>query len=595
MLQRLRSTPVRARVEICLEKVEMPGKERGGMISAQLCKGKRGSSIGLASQVTSLGSGHVALWDDCRLSLLVTLYEGADSIFLDKKCSLNLLRSATHGSETHFLGSLSLPIGAMANEGRLARRRSESKDSNASVDTSNIDIAASSRAHHQTRLLHMQATSSTGRSTDIFCDLNVSVSFGDTAGEDASPACSETSMCTATSFDDAAFGALKLHVIEMEDMMKELNHSHQKKDMQLSKAKSRIADLKNRLERALEVGEKFSAKVVAQSEATVAAKISDTVNNEDPPSQVALAVLRIENSRLRFQLLEAQDALLSANSMKSPGKNSYGTTPSTAGDAKAAPEALTGSSDERTHSSDSAGYALIHPFIHPSSSSSYLAVNGVKREVLSDVDADDESYYFTKSTPSVPGNPLDSSHSSEINSDDGSDTSDLGWCDGGMSALFPSPAKPTSHIACQTDQKCRFLDLATGAVTITGADTTFQEESVHDTSAAILVNLNTLSMQLETKMSEVTILEDQIHLLRERSKSEARERHKKEKEKMLVLEAHMLECKTELRSRGDMVDEERAKVHALKQVLMRLTRYFSAADKRNLYEAGVILTDGVVV
>jgi hypothetical protein len=30
-------------------------------------------------------------------------------------------------------------------------------------------------------------------------------------------------------------------------------------------------------------------------------------------------------------------------------------------------------------------------------------------------------------------------------------------------------------------------------------------------------------------------------------------------------------------------------------VLMRLTRYFSAADKRNLYEAGVILTDGVVV
>jgi len=487
----------------------------------------------------------------------------------------------------------------MANEGRAAWR-SESKGSSEELYTNDTDgragIPFGPPAHYHKQLLHVQAKSATGRSTDIYCDLNVTISFGDTAGEGDSPACSDSSICTATSFDDAAFATLKRHVVELEDRLKELTHSHQKKDMQLSKAKSRIAELKSRLERALDAGEQFSAKVVADSEKTVAEKISDTVNNEDPPSIVALAVLRIENSRLRFQLLEAQEALLSAGitSVKSPSKNAKATA-GAGGVTKAAPETLTGSSDERTHSSDRAGYASIQRFIYPSSSSSYLVMGGSKHETLNDVEADDE-YYITNSTQSAPGNPFDSSRSSETNSDGESvNDDDLGWCDGGMSALFPSPVRSTSECGCQTDQKCRFLDLSTGTVSITGAGTTLQTESVQDTYTAILANLTTLSVQLETKMSEVTLLQDQVRILKERSKFEAHERHKKEKEKMLVLEAHMLEVKAELRSRGDMVDEERAKVHVLKQVLMRLSRFFTGDDKRSLYEAGVILTDGIVV
>lgn len=557
--------------------VEIPGRERGGLISAQLCKGNRCSPISSASQVMSLGSGHVALWEDCHLVLLVTLYEGTDHLFLDKKCSLKILRSSAHANDTgaQLLGSLSLPISAIANE----RERSSLGPHNAQC---------------KKQLQHVQAKSTSGRATDIYCDLNVTLSFGEAVGDDDSPMRSDSSVCTATSFDDAAFGTLKLHVIELENRLKELHDAHQKKEMQLSKAKSRITDLKSRLARALDAAEQFAdMKVVAAAEPTVVEQISDAVDNEDPPSQVALAVLRIENSRLRYQLLEAQEALLSAdiNSFKSPGKEKAVLKTH-------APETLTGSSNERSHSSGSAGagYAPIKPvksFIYPSSSAAYVVMderagNGEQN----DADDDNEYYYTGSTNDSAPGNPFDSPHSSEVNNSH--DDSDLGWCDGGMSALFPSPSRPTSDSGCQTDQKCRFLDLATGTVSITGADTTTQVESIQDTSSAVLENLSSLSIQLEMKMSDVTLLQEQVRLLKERSKAEARERHKKEKEKMLVLEAHMLEIKTELRARGDMVDEERAKVHALKAVLVRLTKYFSTDDKQNLYLAGVILTGGVL-
>jgi hypothetical protein len=57
-----------------------------------------------------------------------------------------------------------------------------------------------------------------------------------------------------------------------------------------------------------------------------------------------------------------------------------------------------------------------------------------------------------------------------------------------------------------------------------------------------------------------------------------------------VLEERLREQQQEMRTRREMVDEERGKVHALKAVLMNHTESFSPEDSEKLYQAGVILT-----